>query len=51
MPGYGDAEADRAAFEIIQSCFPERQVVQVNCLDIVIAGGNIHCITQQEPKS
>lgn len=49
MPGYGDAKADAEAKRIITECFPERQVVQVDCRDIVVGGGNIHCITQQEP--
>jgi len=50
MPMYGDENADHQAYETIQKCFPERKVMQIDCREIVTGGGNIHCITQQEPK-
>ena len=40
---------DAKALEIIQSCFPERKVVGIDCSDIVYGGGAIHCMTQQQP--
>jgi agmatine deiminase len=40
---------DDKALEIIQSCFPERKVVGIDCSEIIYGGGAIHCITQQEP--
>lgn len=49
MPGFGDKN-DRAAKEILQELFPEREVVQIPARNILIGGGNIHCITQQIPK-
>lgn len=48
MPGFGD-EADEAAKAILQGLFPDREVVQIYARDILIGGGNIHCITQQVP--
>jgi len=48
MPGFGDP-ADEKAREILQELFPEREVVQIYARDILIGGGNIHCITQQLP--
>lgn len=48
MPGFGDP-ADERAKEILQSLFPDRKVVQIYARDILIGGGNIHCITQQIP--
>ncbi len=50
MPGFGD-EADEKAREILQELFPTREVVQIYARDILIGGGNIHCITQQIPRS
>ena len=41
---------DEKALEIIQSCFPERKIVGIDCRDLVYGGGAIHCITQQEPE-
>ncbi len=49
MPGFGDP-ADEKAKEILQSLFPDREVVQIYARDILIGGGNIHCITQQIVK-
>ena len=46
--GFGDP-ADQAAKEILQGLFPDREVVQIYARDILIGGGNIHCITQQVP--
>ncbi len=48
MPGFHDP-ADEQAREILQGLFPDREVVQIYARDILIGGGNIHCITQQIP--
>ena len=42
---------DGIAESILQSCFPDRQVVLVPGREILLGGGNIHCITQQQPFS
>ncbi len=48
MPGFND-ENDERAREIIQDIFKDREVIQIYARDILIGGGNIHCITQQIP--
>jgi len=48
MPGFCDP-ADEEAKAILERLFPEREVVQIYARDILIGGGNIHCITQQIP--
>ncbi len=48
MPSFGDA-CDDAAFRIFSGLFPDLKVVQLLADDLVIGGGGIHCITQQEP--
>ena len=45
---FNDAN-DAKAIEIIQSCFPDRKVIGIDCTDLIYGGGAIHCITQQEP--
>lgn len=49
MPGFGDSN-DEPAKEILQTLFPTRKIIQIYARDILIGGGNIHCITQQIPK-
>jgi agmatine deiminase len=48
MPAFGDAH-DEGARLILGQCFPGRDIMQIEALDIVQGGGGIHCITQQEP--
>ena len=40
---------DAKAIEILQSCFPDRKIVPIDCSDIMYGGGAIHCMTQQQP--
>lgn len=49
VPQYGD-ENDSLAMSQIQEMYPERKVVGVRTEEIAYGGGNIHCITQQQPK-
>jgi agmatine deiminase len=48
LPQYGD-ENDALAIEQVQAMFPGRRVVGVMTREIAYGGGNIHCITQQQP--
>jgi agmatine deiminase len=49
MPTFGDAH-DALARDIVARAFPDRRVVQVPAGDILVGGGGIHCITQQQPR-
>ena len=42
-------EMDAEAVNIIGGLFPGRKVYPVYARDIIVGGGNIHCITQQIP--
>jgi agmatine deiminase len=44
-----DERYDERATEILRGCFPDRDVVGVPAREILLGGGNIHCITQQVP--
>jgi agmatine deiminase len=46
-----DERTDDAAREILASLYPEREVVGVPAREILLGGGNIHCITQQVPAA
>ncbi len=49
IPAFDDPN-DEAARSVLADCFPQRDMVQIDALDIVEGGGGIHCITQQEPQ-
>ena len=44
-----DRKRDAAAAAVLKRCFPTREVVGVPAREILLGGGNIHCITQQIP--
>lgn len=48
VPQFGDRN-DAAAVRLLEQVFPERTVVPIDAREIIIGGGNIHCITQQIP--
>ncbi|MED5609787.1 MULTISPECIES: agmatine deiminase [Pseudomonas] len=47
-PSFDDPK-DAEAKAILQRVFPEHEVVMVPGREILLGGGNIHCITQQQP--
>ena len=49
LPQYGD-ENDALAVRQVQEMFPDREVVGVQTREVAFGGGNIHCITQQQPR-
>jgi agmatine deiminase len=46
-----DPRHDEEAATILRRVFPDREVVGVQAREILLGGGNIHCITQQVPAS
>jgi agmatine deiminase len=44
-----DTRRDGAALRTLQELFPKREVVGVPGREILLGGGNIHCVTQQVP--
>jgi agmatine deiminase len=41
---------DRIALNAIADCFPDRDVIGINAVDLVWGLGTLHCLTQQEPR-
>jgi len=50
MPLY-DKRRDAAAVRAIRRLFPTRKVIGIETREVLLGGGNIHCITQQIPRS
>ena len=48
MPVFDDPD-DEAARDTLARLFPDRRVLTVPGREIVLGGGNVHCITQQQP--
>lgn len=50
LPVFNDPH-DMEAIEILQSIFPDRVIEPIYAREILLGGGNIHCITQQVPRA
>jgi agmatine deiminase len=50
MPAYGTA-SDEPARAAVSAAFPDRAIVQLKQRALPYGGGNIHCITQQQPAA
>jgi len=48
LPGFGVRE-DKLAKKQLEELYPEKEIIQINSREILLGGGNIHCITMQIP--
>ncbi|MFA5421642.1 MAG: agmatine deiminase [Bacilli bacterium] len=46
-----DVPEDKLAFEQFRELYPEKEIIQVHSREILLGGGNIHCITMQIPEA
>ncbi len=49
IPLFNDPQ-DQLALDTLQRLLPKRTVVGIPAREILLGGGNIHCITQQQPE-
>jgi len=49
LPLFDDEKYDKLAMETLGKVFPDREIVGIFAREIILGGGNIHCITQQQP--
>ena len=49
LPLFEDDEYDQKAIDTLSKVFPDREIVGIYAREIILGGGNIHCITQQQP--
>ncbi len=50
VPTFNDP-ADRQALGILAELFPDRLVVGIHAVDLVLGLGSLHCLSQQEPAT
>jgi agmatine deiminase len=49
LPTFRQPRRDREAAVVLGLCFPGREVVPIDCLELVWGLGTLHCISQQQP--
>lgn len=49
VPTFGHKKRDAEACAIIGSCFPGREVVPIDCAEMIWGLGTLHCLSQQQP--
>ncbi|MDO8706528.1 MAG: agmatine deiminase family protein [Sulfuricaulis sp.] len=49
VPTYDDP-SDSLALARLKECFPDRELVAINCLPLIYQFGSLHCITMQLPE-
>jgi len=50
LPTYNSPK-DEIAKQQLQKAFPDREIVEINCLALIKQHGSLHCVTMQFPKS
>jgi len=48
LPTYGVAQ-DKDAIRVLQLAFPQRQIVPIDCRELIGQNGSLHCLTMQFP--
>jgi agmatine/peptidylarginine deiminase len=48
LPFYGSPK-DRLAADLLQTAFPDREIVGINCLPLICQHGSLHCVCMHYP--
>ncbi len=48
-PTYGQPANDTRAKEVLQSAFPDREIIGIDCRALIKQHGSLHCVTMQYP--
>jgi agmatine deiminase len=49
VPTFNDV-SDRIALNTIAGCFPDREIIGINAIDLIWGFGTLHCLSQQIPE-
>lgn len=50
VPVYGLPQ-DNEALRVIQFCFPDKEIIGINCRTLIEQHGSLHCVTMQYPEA
>lgn len=48
LPVFNDPN-DQRAIDILSPLFPDRRIVPIDCRELIVEGGALHCVSQQQP--
>jgi agmatine deiminase len=51
VPTFRQKKRDAEACEIVGGCFPGREIIPIDCYDLIWGLGTLHCISQQQPAA
>jgi agmatine deiminase len=51
VPTFRQKKRDAEALAVIAAAFPGREILPIDCVDLVWGLGTLHCISQQQPAS
>jgi agmatine deiminase len=49
VPTYQDPK-DAAALAVVGQAFPDRAIIGIDCLPLILQHGSLHCVTMQLPE-
>lgn len=49
VPTYGQPDLEGEVLRIIGECYPGREILGFDCLEIIREGGALHCLSQHQP--
>ena len=48
VPTFNDVN-DKDALQVLSQCFPDREIIPINAVDLIWGFGTLHCLSQQIP--
>jgi len=48
LPVY-QCDTDAVAIRVVQSIFPDKEIVPIDCSVLILQHGSLHCVTMQYP--
>ena len=49
FPTYRQDGSANKAMDLLRQAFPSREIIPIDCYDILLEGGALHCLSQQQP--